>query len=553
MTPVRQLHFTDVLVLVGGVWLAAKIVKRLATRRTTQGTRLNGPPRQHLLFGVSHQLSGAVEPAEVFEEWAATYGPVFEIPTAFWGKRIVLTDPRAVNHFYASERSVYVKTQMNRNIIGNIFGHGLLWAEGEDHKRQRKALTPAFSNAAIRRLTEVFYDSAHKLKGYWDHTLENASEGAIIDVGVWMNRVALDSIGISGFGHDFRSLHGEPSAAAEAFDSMALQGGRASAINFAVFMIGQQIPLLAELPTSRNLLFKNLRKSLSAIADVLLENARQEKQDELVDDVADKSIIGLLLKAEHEDAELHMDKAEIVAQMNVLLLAGKLQHQSPIFHLNTFLEGYETTSITLTWALIQLCRHPEKQAKLRDELHKFGAQDPTWDQLGSSLPYLDAVVLEILRLHPAVPDTARRAQVDDVIPVGEPITTKAGVVVNQIAVPKDSVVTVSIRCMNRSTALWGPDAGEFNPERWLTIDEDSFRAKEIQGHRHLTTFVDGPRTCLGKQFALAEFKAVLLVLIKNYTFELPDGPQTKITDVLGLLRRPAIVGQEVPLRIQRVD
>ncbi|KAJ7062770.1 cytochrome P450 [Mycena amicta] len=536
MTPVRQLHFADVLVLAGGVWLAAKIVKRLATR-TTQETRLNGPPRQNLLFGVSPQLSTAVEPAEVFEEWAATYGPVFEIPTAFWGKRIVLTDPRAVNHFYASERSVYVKTQMARNVIGNIFGHGLLWAEGEDHKRQRKALTPAFSNAAIRRLTEVFYDSAHKLKGYWDHTLENAPEGAIIDVGVWMNRVALDSIGISGFGHEFRSLHGEPSAVAEAFDSMALQGGRASAINFAVFMLGQQIPLLAELPTSRNLLFKDLRKSLSAIADVLLENARQEKQDDLVDDVVDKSIIGLLLKAEHEDAELHMDKAEIVAQMNVLLLAG-----------------YETTSISLTWALIQLCRHPEKQAKLRDELHKFGPQDPNWDQLGSSLPYLDAVVLEILRLHPALPDTTRRAQVDDVIPLGEPITTKSGgVVVNQIVVPKDSVVTVSIRCMNRSTALWGPDAGEFNPERWLTLDEDSFRAKEIQGHRHLLTFSDGPRTCLGKQFALAEFKAVLLVLIKNYTFELPDGPETKITTVLGLLRRPAIVGQEVPLRIQRVD
>ncbi|KAG1860197.1 CYP3A4 [Suillus subalutaceus] len=96
----------------------------------------------------------------------------------------------------------------------------------------------------------------------------------------------------------------------------------------------------------------------------------------------EKSIIGLLIKSEGQDAELHMSKEEVVAQMKTLLITG-----------------YETISISLTWALIKLLRHPDVQTCLREELLALGA-DPTYDQLKASLPYLDAVVHEILRIHP---------------------------------------------------------------------------------------------------------------------------------------------------------
>ncbi|KAH0826177.1 hypothetical protein J3R83DRAFT_5601 [Lanmaoa asiatica] len=79
------------------------------------------------------------------------------------------------------------------------------------------------------------------------------------------------------------------------------------------------------------------------------------------------------------------------------------------------------------------------------------------------------------------------------------------------------------------------------------------KAKEIQGHRHLLTFVDGPRTCLGKNFALTEFKTVLTVLIKNFIFELRDGIDTKIEIGRGVLPRPKIVGEvgcKVPLHVR---
>lgn len=72
-------------------------------------------------------------------------------------------------------------------------------------------------------------------------------------------------------------------------------------------------------------------------------------------------------------------------------------------------------------------------------------------------------------------------------------------------------MTIPMHMMNRSTSVWGPDAREFNPERWLNHREDGSevipkKASEIGGYKHLLTFVDGPRICLGRGFALAEFK-----------------------------------------------
>ena len=61
--------------------------------------------------------------------------------------------------------------------------------------------------------------------------------------------------------------------------------------------------------------------------------------------------------------------------------------------------------------------------------------------------------------------------------------------------------------MNCAEVFWGANAKEFEPERWLDAGGGGIaKAKEIQGHRHILSFSDGPRTCLGKTFALAELK-----------------------------------------------
>ncbi|KAF8166821.1 cytochrome P450 [Pholiota molesta] len=517
------------------LWLVITTVNKLIAVLSDKTTPLNGPANTSLLFGLYRHINESEDPGLVYEGWAKEYGPAFKIPGGFGSSRILICDPRANAHFYSKETFGYVQTKLSRVFIENLFGRGLLWAEGESHRRQRKALSPAFSNAAIRKLTAVFYDAAYKMKANWDTTLDAGSGSAIIDVQTWMNHISLDAIGIAGFGHDFHALDGKESAVVDVFDSFA--SGDISLLSHFVFLMGPVLPILQKLPTKQNLTFKKLRATMRAIADELLERNRREKAGK--GGVGEeKSIIGLLIKAETNTSSLVMSQEEILAQMNVLLLAG-----------------YETTSISLTWALIELCRKPEKQQKLREELAQFVGSDPTFDQLSTGLPYLDAISQEVLRLHPPVYETTRVATEDDIMPFSAPIFTDSGKRVSSLLISKDTVITSPIRYMNRAEVFWGPNAKEFEPERWLD-GGDYEKAKEIQGHRHILTFSDGPRTCLGKSFALAEFKAVLSVLIRNYSFELPDGPNTKIEKHPSILPRPKVageVGARAPMRIRRLE
>ncbi|KAG1766145.1 cytochrome P450 [Suillus occidentalis] len=518
------------------LWAFVKILRALRWRLKT--TQLRGPPRTSLIYGVSHDLASSQDSGAMYERWATEYGVAFMIPSVLGQTRVVLYDPRAIAHFYARETWTYVQTPLSLALVEASIGRGLLWSRGEAHRRQRKALTPAFSNAAIRKLTSVFYDSAYKTKGAWDADLESSKDGsAVIEVQNWMNHISLDTIGIAGFSHDFGSLHGERASVTEVFDTFG-NNQQASAVNQVFILLASAFPIITKIPTRRSNLTKKLSVTMGEISEDLLTRSRREKDVNVGEGDEEKSIIGLLIKSEGQDAELHMSEEEVVAQMKVLLLAG-----------------YETTSISLTWALIELSRHLDVQARLREELLAFGA-DPTYDQLKANLPYLDAVVHEILRLHPPVGEFTRLAVTDDVIPLSESVRTESGEMTDSLSIARGTSITISIAAINRSAAIWGPDAKEFKPDRWLAEDGIGGKAKEVQGHRHLLTFVDGPRTCLGKDFAIAEFKTVLSVLVKNFVFEMRDGPDTAVEVVRGILPRPRVVGEDgigVPLRVRRYE
>ncbi|OAX33612.1 cytochrome P450 [Rhizopogon vinicolor AM-OR11-026] len=529
--PVSAFHTACIL---AALWALVKVLRAARWRMKT--TQLRGPPSTSIIYGVSRDLVASTKSGAMYEHWAEEYGVAYNIPTVLGRSAIVLCDPKAIAHFYARDTWTYVHTPLALTSLENLIGRGLLWAQGESHRRQRKSLTPAFSNAAIRRLTSVFYDSAYKAKSAWDAAMESSKEGtAVVEVQNWMNHVALDTIGIAGFSHDFGALNGKHSIVTEVFDSFG-SNPKASAFNKLLFLLAQVFPVLTKIPTQRKKLTNKLNVTMGEISNDLLIRSRREKDMNVSDTDAGKSIMELLVKAEDQDAELHLSNEEVLAQMKVLLIAG-----------------YETTSISITWALLELSKHPNVQTRLREELLSFGP-DPTYDQLKANLPYLDAVVHEILRIHPPIPEFTRVAAADDVIPLSEPVCTASGKMTESISVAKGTFISIPIASINCSTAIWGPDAKQFKPDRWLTEEGISGKAKEVQGHRHLLTFIDGPRTCLGKDFAITEFKTVLLVLVKNFVFELRDGPETGVEIVRGILPRPRIVGEGgfgVPLRIRR--
>ena len=110
-----------------------------------------------------------------------------------------------------------------------------------------------------------------------------------------------------------------------------------------------------------------------------------------------------------------------------------------------------------------------------------------------------------------------QATEDDTIPLAHPVRDASGKFVDRIFVAKGTSVRVPVAGVNRSEALWGADAGTFDPGRWLVSDDDESksgmdRKEEVQGYRHLLTFAHGPKTCLGKNFALLELKVCLSLL-----------------------------------------
>ncbi|KAH8797996.1 cytochrome P450 [Flagelloscypha sp. PMI_526] len=510
-------------------------------RRFQVTTPLNGPERLHPIWGWTQAIIKTDYSAEMYEDWVKEFGSVVGVPTVLWNQKIILADPKAVTHFYANDPTIYGQSGLAKVFIANLLGHSnILTAEGDQHKRLRKALTPAFSLAAIRRLTEVFYDSAHKAKTHWDTILDANGGQAIIEVQDWMNHISLDSIGVAGFGHEFNSLDGQPSPVVDLFTSLGSL--KSTFIDRLVFLLSIPFPrIFTHAPTRRNQLLKRFRNTMSDSAQELLSRTKQETKALGEHSAAEKSVIGLLIKAESTTGSLGMTKEEVTSQMNVLLLAG-----------------YETTSISLTWALIELAKSQTIQSQLREELQQF-ADDPTYEQLMSTsiLPILDGVVHETLRLHPPVPESNRVAKQDDIIPLSRPYITSNGTVVDRLTIAKGSNVTAPISMINRSKEFWGEDAKEFNPSRWLpTSAPSSTQLSEFMGHRHIMTFSDGPRMCLGKNFALAEFKAALFVLVKHFAFEFENGVEgTEIGFHRGIVKRPKIVGRdgaEVPMRVKRV-
>ncbi|KAI5985871.1 cytochrome P450 [Pisolithus albus] len=529
---VRSASPIDVATGLAAIW-ALRAVIQAFRRRRFRTTRLRGPKSTSLLFGVAKELFTSPDTGTIFEEWSKKYGVAYEVPMIFGRRRIVLCDPKAAAYLLSRDTWSYVGTAGNKEPVARTIGKGLFWSEGESHRRQRRSIAPSFNSTTIRKLTPAIHKTADKVRAAWETSIESNGGGSVVlDVQKWMHYVSLDSFGIAGFSYDFGSLHGRPNSMISVLDAF----GAPSIPNFwdgTVLLISLLYPIILNVPTSRFEMFTKLRARMSEICEVLIDNAAKEQ-----DDASDErvSTIGLLLKAEDGNSGGRITREEVKAQIRTLLFAS-----------------YETTAVVMTWALIELARHPNVQTKLREELLSFGGE-PSYDQLTTGFPYLDAVVQETLRTHSSVQDLIRQASEDDVIPLSQPVQTRSGEVVDRIAVKCGTEIGISVPGMNCSEAIWGPDAKMYRPERWLEPDGVTKKAQEVKGYRHLLTFGDGPRACIGKLFAIAEIKMVLSVVIKNFVLEMRDGLDTKVEVERGITLRPKVAGEEgikVPMKIRQ--
>lgn len=188
--------------------------------------------------------------------------------------------------------------------------------------------------------------------------------------------------------------------------------------------------------------------------------------------------------------------------------------------LQNMFAGSDTTSISLNATLFNIIAHPDVLGKLREELDGAAARgelsDPPTFAEAQALPYLQAVMKEALRIHPATGLPLWRE-----VPAG-------GATLCGTYFPAGTNVGINSWVAHRSQEIWGPDADKFRPERWLESSEEKLRELNAV----YMPFGLGSRTCIGKNISLLEISKVIPQLVRKFDIFLAGtGTAAKISEL----------------------
>ncbi|WVW79570.1 hypothetical protein I302_101539 [Kwoniella bestiolae CBS 10118] len=506
---------------------------------------LRGPKTAHWFWG-NVKTFLAEQPMVPHGRWIKEYGPTFRYKVIAGAPRFYTADPVALSYIL-NHADIFPKPPQTRKGMADMLGNGVLVAEGADHKRQRRLLNPSFSPLAIKGMIPIFYDKAYELREKFTALIEDEHSGVgaasptppqemdivkgtrKIDVMSWLGRCTLDVIGLAGFNYDFKALEEPHNELAEAYRKMFSAGMEVTvgAILQALF------PVLQIFPTERMKMVKESSAKTKEIGQKLIDEKKQAILAAHTHGIEKKEDIG-------HDLLSHLIKANMASDLRP---DQKLSDDEVLAQITTFmLAGNETSSTALTWILYTLSQHPDAQKRLREEAMGVSDDRPTLDTL-NSLSYMDAVIREVLRLSAPAPATMRESIQPTVVPLGTPVKGRDGKMMDSVHLPKGATMMIPILNVNTSIYVWGPDAEQFNPDRFLkpTASESNTSVPGVWGN--LLTFLGGTRNCIGYRFALAEIKVILFVLIRGFEFEeLPSKPE--IERKASVVMRPRVKGEE---------
>ncbi|KAK4242332.1 hypothetical protein C8A03DRAFT_40300 [Achaetomium macrosporum] len=432
-------------------------------------------------------------------------------------ERLLITSPKTLAEVLVTKNYDFVKPRQIRWSIGRILGIGVLLAEGDEHKVQRRNLLPAFAFRHIKDLYPTFWDKAREgVQAITDQILEGAAERpdsgkntAVIEVGGWASRITLDIIGVAGLGRDFDAIKNPDNRLSRAYAEVFKPSGQARFLQLLSILIHPRIVNL--LPVKRN---GDIEAAARLIRAECAELIREKKEK--------------LARKELTDLDI----------LSVAIESGGFSDENLVDQLMTFLAaGHETTASSMTWAAYLLAKHTDVQERLRAEVRErlppisgagVGATVSSFDI--DRMPYLNAVCNEVLRYFGPVPLTLRESACDTSI--------------NGQFVPKGTRIILAPWAINKSEALWGPDAREFNPNRWMPkSDQDKHAASGgATSNYAFMTFLHGPRSCIGQAFAKAEFACLLASWVGRFNLELhnkEEADESKIEIKGGVTARPA--------------
>ncbi|KAL5639582.1 hypothetical protein ACGC1H_006261 [Rhizoctonia solani] len=428
-----------VLLLQIAKWIYSPVRKWFSPLR-----HLRGPPNESFLFGnMKRMFAASGDGLKMQGQWMETYGSTYSYRGFLMSYRLFTTDTRALTYIM-TQTDTFPKPDKIRQALADVVGYGLLSAEGDIHKRQRRIMSPAFGPAQIRELVPIFWNKANKLRDIWLDILKESPDGTI-NVLSWLSRATLDIIGAAGFDHHFNSLEGNDEDELSAAFKKIFQNSQSPGV---LALLENIFPILRYIPTQRKRQVATSLASMRRIGTRLIANkkAALEQDDKTGSNSQGRDLLTLLIKSniQSENEAHRMSDEEVLSQISTFLVAG-----------------HETTSTATTWALYALAKHPHIQGKLREELLECGLGDePGMTEL-DKLPYLDHFVRECLRVHSPVPNVPREATHDVQIPVSKSYKDNHGVERDYISLQKGDIIIVPILTLHGMKEIWGEDASEF--------------------------------------------------------------------------------------------
>ncbi|XP_024157192.1 cytochrome P450 704C1 isoform X2 [Rosa chinensis] len=403
---------------------------------------------------------------------------------------VYTVDPANVEYMLKTNFANYGKGLYMHSILSDVLGNGIFAVDGGKWRHQRKALSSEFSTKMLRDFSSaVFKLGAVKLA----RVIATCDQA--IEIQDLLMKSSLDSIIKILLGIELDSLSGtneEGNRFSIAFD----QANETTMFRFVD-------------------IFWKIKRFLNIGREAVLR-----ENSSVIDQFVYK-----LIKSKIEIMHHLEDKQSLITKRDFVSRLLDSNETDPKYLrdmvLSFMVAGKDSLAVTPSWFLYMMCKHLQIQEKIAQEVREvINLKDnSSVDELAASLTdealkkmqYLHAALTETIRLYPAVPMDAKMCFSDDTWPDG-------------LSVKKGDVIVYQPYAMGRMKFLWGDDAEEFRPERWLDKngqfqDESPFK---------FTAFQAGPRICPGQEHAYMYMKIFSAVLLGSYIFKLAD--ETKVVN-----------------------
>lgn len=366
-------------------------------------------------------------------------------------------DPDMVIELLVGRGRHFPKSQFTRNVIGSAVGNGMILAEGEKWKQQRRRYAPLFAARNLPVLTSHFGRTG------LDMALALAAAPGEVDIADAAQEATLTNISRVMFSGN------------ETVDKRDVRKGLREFTDYIGYMsLFDLMGLPKWVPRLKWLKGKAPVTNVRSLGRNVIESRRAKRHAEAED------FLDLMIEALEDDRE---------------------DIETTVDNLLTFVAaGYETSANTLAWGMYLLALFPETQAALRSEVMAACPEGPIPFHSLEAMPHLLAHVRETLRLYPAGALFARDA--NEEIEVGG------------VNFRRGDVIMFPVYSIHRNARLWdAPDA--YRPERFLN-------AKHKRGQ--FIPFGDGPRVCIGAQYAETEIMVLMASLLREVAFGMSAHP-----------------------------